>query len=950
MATKLSASLRDISVRQWLRDVTIAKKLYFVIGIMALLITLELFTLFFAINTLSSVRAFVGAEGLYSKAQKDAVYSLRKYGRTKEEKYFQEYLQFLQVNLGDREARLALMETPSNLEDARKGFIKARNHPDDIDGMIKLFKRFDKVYYIEKSLAIWKEADFRVSQLETSADKLHDYIQSGNINEEGIINHFKEIDALNSKLTKLEDDFSYTLGDGSRWLEGLILKILLVIALTVEFTGIWLTVSVSLRISRGVNDNLRLVQKVSKSDFSERLIVTSKDELGQLASSLNDMTNDLEESINERNRIQKILYKSQKQLMGAQKTAHIGSWEWDVVENKITWSDELFRIFGLSPKGFEPNYEDYLKYCHPDDRDYVNSVVQQAFKDHKIYTFFHKIEHPDGTIRIVNSVGKVVTDSKGNVIMMSGTAQDVTEIKRIEEELIRAKEKAEEYGKIKVQFLTNMSHEIRTPMNGIIGFAKILEDSNLDTDQKENVDAIIRASNNLMVIINDILDSSKIEANKMTFENVGFSLAKTIQSVIQLFIIQAKEQQIELRCEIDPEVKNRLCGDPTRLSQILINLIGNALKFTVKGTVTLKISQIDTTESSTVLQFLIKDTGIGIEKNKLDSIFERFNQASNETTRKYGGTGLGLTITRRLIELQGGSINVKSELGIGSEFSFFLPYKRAKKSTKVVNDEIEEKLSPDFIKEIEVLLVEDNELNQLLAVKIFKKWNKEIDIAENGKVAIRKMNSKKYDIILMDIQMPEMDGYDTTRYIRENMGEQSNVPIIALTAHASKSETKKCKDMGMSDYLSKPFDPYELLKKIYNNIHKTDVFAFVATPKKAVSSDHIINLENLKDFAEGDKVFMNEIIALFLKNTPLAIKEIEEAVVNTDFEKIKKEVHKLKTSFGLFGIIKATEKVLIIEKELEKNPSEVKVKAEIKNLIQLCHTAIQELELIISQE
>jgi CheY-like chemotaxis protein len=525
---------------------------------------------------------------------------------------------------------------------------------------------------------------------------------------------------------------------------------------------------------------------------------------------------------------------------------------------------------------------------------------------------------------------------------------DITKSKLQELEIIKARNQAEQSAVAKEQFLTNMSHEIRTPMNGIIGFARILEDTKLDKSQKQSVEAIKRAGENLMVIINDVLDFSKIEADKMTFEGVNFSLSKTANSVIELFGPKAKDQKIKLFCEIDPEVNDLLVGDPTRLSQILINLVGNALKFTVKGFVELLITQINETDLDTTVQFSIIDTGIGIPKNKIDSIFESFNQASNETTRIYGGTGLGLTITKKLIELQGGSISVKSEVSKGSEFSFSIQYKKGKKENALVKEKRVKQLTSDFLKEIKILLVEDNDLNQLLTTKIFDKWGKTIDIADNGKIAIEKIEKTHYDIILMDIQMPEMDGYDMTRYVRANMGDKSNIPIIALTAHATLGEEQKCLEMGMNDYLSKPFDPNKLLEKLYQNITKMHITESSSTLEKGIETDNLINLEYLTDFAEGDMTFVKEMMALFLKNTPVTLASILESNKSNDAKKLKAEVHKLKSSLGLFGIVKASESVTIIENEIETIGSTVVWKSEVENLNRICEAAIVELQSIVS--
>jgi CheY-like chemotaxis protein/two-component sensor histidine kinase len=460
------------------------------------------------------------------------------------------------------------------------------------------------------------------------------------------------------------------------------------------------------------------------------------------------------------------------------------------------------------------------------------------------------------------------------------------------------------------------------------------------------VEAIKKASHNLMFIINDILDFSKIEADKMTFEAVQFSLSKTISYVIELLSPNAKEKKIKLLYDIDPDINDNFIGDPTKLSQILVNLVGNALKFTEKGYVEIVVTEMQETETDSLIKFSVIDTGIGIAKEKIDSIFESFNQASNETTRKYGGTGLGLTITRKLVELQGGKITVDSVFAEGSEFSFSLRYKKAQKGTSNLTKLKNTVINPDFLKDIKILLVEDNELNQLLAMKVFGKWDKQIDIADNGKIAIEKITNTDYDIILMDIQMPEMDGSELTHHIRTQMGYKSSVPIIALTAHASLGEEKRCLQNGMNDYLSKPYDFNVLLEKLYHNVNK----GIHAPPSKTLNEvligDKLVNFKYLKDFAEGDQSFIKNMVAIFLENTPESIEIILKSNKDDDMKTLKEEIHKLKSSISLLGINKASESIEIIENEIETNPLSQKRRDEVIYLNKICQLVITELEFV----
>lgn len=630
-------------------------------------------------------------------------------------------------------------------------------------------------------------------------------------------------------------------------------------------------------------------------------------------------------------------------LFEAQQLAKIGSWEINLNDGEVFISDQFYTIFEID-KGNAPslallksrliNAEDVKLFER--NLDYVrenNSEVQ----------FTHSLVSKNGNVKYINEYIKCLNGSLNEPLKILGTIQDVSDQKEIERELIKAKDIAEQSMRVKEQFLTNMSHEIRTPMNGIIGFAKILEGTTLDDEQKQSVNAIVRAGKNLMIVINDILDFSKIEADKMIFEELNFSLSKNIRAVIELLSPIANDKKIKLFFEIDSKIDDFLIGDPTRLSQILINLIGNALKFTEKGYVELLVTQLHESETDAQLEFSVIDTGVGIHRDKINSIFESFNQASNETTRKFGGTGLGLTITRRLIELQGGSINVESEIDKGSKFSFLMNFKKAQKGIVQTVKVKKEKLSKDFLQHINILLVEDNELNQLLAIKIFEKYDKKIDIADNGRIAIEKIEKNNYDVILMDIQMPEMDGIELTQYIRANFGAKANVPIIALTAHATPKEEKRCLEIGMNDYLSKPFNFNELLEKIHSNIMNTNNTPTINETTQQPENATLIDFTYLNEFTDGDADFIQKMVNLFMQNLPAALEIIQQSNENDDLKVLKAEVHKLKSSISLMGIATASSSIEIIENEIENNPYSQKRKDEVQNFNDICLKAFAEL-------
>jgi signal transduction histidine kinase/ActR/RegA family two-component response regulator len=408
-----------------------------------------------------------------------------------------------------------------------------------------------------------------------------------------------------------------------------------------------------------------------------------------------------------------------------------------------------------------------------------------------------------------------ISDSDDDLIHIISFLQDRIEIaKKLETELIHSKEVAEKAAMAKSQFLSVMSHEIRTPMNAVIGFTHLLIHQDPKPEQMEFLNFLKFSAENLLVLINDILDFNKIEAGKIEFESVDFSVKELVSNIRLALLQKANEKDLKIKLMLDQDLPNAVLGDPVRLGQILTNLISNAVKFTATGKVTITASLAKSGNDCSIIDFEVTDTGIGIMPDKLEHIFDSFSQASSDTTRKYGGSGLGLTITKRLLQLLGSEINVESEFGKGSRFYFSLTFKNSAKHLDNVAHS-DEFYSLKSLKGTKLLIAEDNQINVILAKEFMKQWDVECDVAENGEIALMLVKTNDYDLVLMDLQMPEMDGYQTTTAIRGLTGEKyAHLPIIALTASAMLDIQDQAFTVGMNDYISKPFNPNELHRKI----------------------------------------------------------------------------------------------------------------------------------------
>jgi len=503
----------------------------------------------------------------------------------------------------------------------------------------------------------------------------------------------------------------------------------------------------------------------------------------------------------------------------------------------------------------------------------------------------------------VEIVSDVVRDSENKPIGVVSCTQDISERKKLEE-----KRQLIESAQLKSEFVANVSHELRTPLNAVIGTAGLLFDTQLNSEQREYALLIKQAGQTLLALINDVLDYSKLESGKMELENVDFNLKTAIRECVELFEYQARTKNLEIRIDTDPSTPQWVKGDPGRLRQVLVNLIGNAVKFTNQGSVVIKISPEPKTDQ---IRFEVIDTGIGIQKSALAKLFQAFSQANASMTREFGGTGLGLSICKNIIALMKGSIHVHSEFGKGSTFEFTIPLA---KSENAIIPEIE--LTQTIELQGRVLVVEDNPINQKVISRIIEKLGCRVDMVGNGREALDALLFITYDIILMDCQMPILDGYEATTQIRKNprYEKSKNIPIIAMTAHAMSGDKEKCLASGMNEYLCKPVDPLQVRLTLAKYLRKRK-----NEPESLQAIDRAVldDLSRLK--AKGKPDLAGELIEIFFDQAPKRMKAIHDAVVGNSAPALAKETHTLRSSCAHVGAKHMSELCKEMEELARKN-------------------------------
>lgn len=569
---------------------------------------------------------------------------------------------------------------------------------------------------------------------------------------------------------------------------------------------------------------------------------------------------------------------------------------------------------GLNKLGLDPKrYEGMSAYYYKKYAPALMSSVDRALRGE---AFAHEVTL--GKYEFIYAYSPIF-DEAGNLELVSIFGTDITERKQAERTLIQARELAESAVEAKERFLASMSHEIRTPLNGIVGLTSLLQQTEMAPVQVEYVQALRTSIDTLMSIVNDVLDLSKIRAGKLDIERIPFSLRNLGANLLRTLEQRAIAKGVSLRVRVAPEVPPLLLGDPTRVNQIVWNLVTNALKFTDAGEVELRVNVLDRTERQVTLRIEVSDTGIGIARNRLAAIFESFTQADSNTSRQYGGTGLGLSIVRELSQLLGGTVEVESSIGKGSMFTVRVAFDVAPEGTAPPSLSYFD-LGTEWIGAYRVLHVEDYPINALIVERMLRAWGLQVDLAENGRQALERLRERSYDLILMDLRMPELDGYETTEYIRQHMPDPvRSLPIIAITAQVLREEKERCLRIGMNDYVAKPYDPRRLFQALIKYLEPrrreaTELVPLLPSPDTGMISEvatqadstergttRRYDLTYLQRFFDGNDEMVRDIVRMSIDEINKDLVRLRQAADLQQSDEISMIAHRMKTNLAQLG-------------------------------------------------
>ncbi|KAF0233597.1 MAG: multi-sensor hybrid histidine [Desulfovibrionaceae bacterium] len=590
-------------------------------------------------------------------------------------------------------------------------------------------------------------------------------------------------------------------------------------------------------------------------------------------------------------------------------------------------------VTGYTSEEYDADPYLWHKMIHPEDREAVIDCCRRALSGEGSAEFEHRISHKDGSVRWISTTIVPRRDASGRMTAYDGLIVDITERRRIKNELQRAKDAAEAASKAKSEFMANMSHEIRTPMNAILGLTKLVLRRDLSAEQREFLEGVMDAGASLMQIINDVLDFSKIEAGRLDLESDPFALRPLLDKIMKSFAHQARSKGLALKLHVDASVPDALQGDPGRLRQVVVNLVGNALKFTRQGVVELSVwpqppvqsgEENDARVEKTQLLFMVRDTGIGIAKDKLESVFESFTQADSSTTKLFGGTGLGLAISKKLIGMMRGDIWVESEPDKGATFKFTAVFTTPSSedeacgaAAQAVSAGIRRIGDVSGHMPLRILVAEDDRMNQMFAETFLKDAGHTVAIAANGKQAVEMLGAGHYDLILMDISMPVMDGMETTRMIRASRSGtfDPDIPIVVMTAHALKGDRERFLASGANGYVAKPVEPEDLTRAVAQAMRGGDLTSGTAACDLQHAETSLPDLDRAwaaSQFAAKPELH-SKLVEVFREELPRRIAEIRQALADGDQKQLVGSAHALKGASGVIGAATVRQCALDIE-------------------------------------
>jgi PAS domain S-box-containing protein len=633
--------------------------------------------------------------------------------------------------------------------------------------------------------------------------------------------------------------------------------------------------------------------------------------------------------ISERKQAEEALRHSQAMLVKTEALSHIGSWEWQVKTDSVTWTDEMFQIFKRDPAASAPSFAEHPALFPPDDMQRLKMAVEEAVNKGVSYAVELRAIQATGEIRHCIARGQAKMGADGRVERLCGSFQDVTESHRIEQELIAARDAANASARAKSEFLANMSHEIRTPMNGIIGLTRLALDQTLLPKVRDYLENVLRSSDSLLKILNDILDYSKIEAGLLSIEDNAFDLDEMLDMVRNLFSFTAEEKSLVLDIEVADCVPRLLIGDGLRLQQVLANLLGNAIKFTQQGKVTLSVGFVGMEQGKAKLSFCVEDTGIGMGEDTLANLFRPFTQADATITRRFGGTGLGLAISHKLLAMLGSEFKVESRIGQGTRFSFDIAIKLAQANSQAQHRR-RTQTTPATRQEgragalagKRVLVAEDNRINRLVACELLRGAGIQVATASNGREVLALLRQEAFDAVLMDVQMPEMNGLEATRLLRED-DNFTTLPVIAITAGVTDDERDRALASGMNGFLAKPIDAESLLGILAQWIAPSTIKGQAGSgPQHQFGKGCALrlngfDLEGIMS-AMGSHESVINLLSLFRQDALAMMRQVEEHLAAGEMARAQWHLHKFKGVAGNVGAVSLHTAAATLDEELRQ--------------------------------